>query len=62
VSVEPGHTASVEFVREDGHRMSIEGNSLLTDSSEYPYVGKVVDVVVKYDVDDNHAHTDEVVV
>lgn len=62
VSVSPGHSASVDFIREDGQVMTVRGNALFTDSSEYPYVGKVVDVVVKYDVDDNHAHTDEVVV
>lgn len=62
VSVSPGHNASVEFLREDGQLMTVDGNALLTDSSEYPYVGKVVDIVVKYDVNDNHAHTDEVVV
>ncbi len=62
VAVNPGHNASVEFLREDGQLMTVDGNALLTDSSEYPYVGKVVDVVVKYDVDDNYAHTDEVVV
>lgn len=58
-ALQGGPDAVLWFVREDDTKMRLSNSSLYTSHSEYPYVGDVVDVVIKYDVENNHATHDE---